>query len=166
MANLKQYGIVVMGLLLGGGFAFGGIASYSGLVNTGSSGGQQQFNATLPSKNYQETPYDMSLREQRTLAYNDDIVFVNAFYDTEEQRDRMQDLQQLPERFDNRVYVSVANSSSNSDIMIAYGLVDFPGAVVTGGTGSTQPGNVTVDSVSEAVCDSFRSLGSQSAQCL
>jgi ABC-type Fe3+-hydroxamate transport system substrate-binding protein len=165
MASLNQYGIVVMALLLGGGFAFGGIASYSGLVNTGSNN-QQEFNASMPSQNYQETPYDMSLREQRVLAYNRDIVFVNAFYETEDQRSGMQNFQQLAETFDDRVYVSVANSSANSDIMIAYGLVDFPAAVVMGGGGATQTENVTVESVSQAVCDSFRSLGKQSAQCL
>lgn len=165
MTDLKQYGILVVALMLGGGFAFGGIASYAGLVDTGSSDREQQ-RVTMPEQNYKEKPFNMSSRGQQALAYNRDVVFVNAFYETGEQRQQLQDLQQLPERFDDRVYVSVANSSADSDLMISYGIVEFPAVVVMGGSGSAQPENITVSAVSDAVCDSLRSLGEQSAQCL
>lgn len=165
MAELRQYGVLVVALLIGGGFAFGGIASYAGIV--GDTGGSQgEFDGELPSSNYQEQPYNMSLREQRVLAYRNDVVFVNAFYDNAEQRERLQEFQSLPSVFDDRVYVSVANSSASSEILITYGIVDFPAAVVTGGSGVMQPENVTQSSISSSVCEMFRSLGDQSAQCL
>ena len=47
MADLKQYGVLVVGLLMAGGFAFGGMASYSSMVNTGSSG-DDEIEAQLP----------------------------------------------------------------------------------------------------------------------
>ncbi|MFT4867752.1 MAG: hypothetical protein ACI9LV_000356 [Candidatus Nanohaloarchaea archaeon] len=166
MVNAKQIGILVVAILIGGGFAFGGIASYAGITGGGQQNSQGEFNAVVPEQNYQETPYNMSLREQQVLAYNEDIVFVNAFYENESQKEQLQQLQNLPNRFDNRVYVSVASSSSSSEILISYGLVDFPSAVVTGGSGVSQPDNVTAPQVSDAVCDVFRSLGDQSAQCL
>lgn len=166
MASLAQYGTLVVALLLGGGFAFGGIASYAGLVGSNTDSSQQQRRAVMPSQNYQEQPFNMSVREQRVLAYNNDVVFVNAFYDTAEQKQELQSLQNLPDRFDGRVYVSLANSTSNSDIMISYGLVDFPSVIVAGASGTSQPGNMTNSAVSDAVCASFRSLGDQSAQCL
>lgn len=166
MANLQQYGIVVVAVLIGGGFAFGGIASYSGLVGDTQSSDQNGFNAEIPSTQYQESPYNMSLREQQTLAYNEDVVFVNAFYENESQREDLQELETVSDRFGDRVYVSVASSDSGSEILIEYGIIEFPSAVVTGGAGVSQPDNVTVESVSSAVCDGFRSLGDQSAECL
>lgn len=166
MVTANQIGIFVVAILIGGGFAFGGIASYAGIVgNTGQSS-QGEFDAEMPTQNYQESPYNMSLREQQALAYRNDVVFVNAFYENAEQKEQLQRLQELTQRFDNRVYVSVASSSSSSEILISYGLVEFPSAVVNGGSGVSQPENVTVDQVSEAICDGFRSLGDQSAQCL
>jgi hypothetical protein len=166
MASLEQYGIVVVAVLIGGGFAFGGIASYAGIVGDTGQSNQGEFDAQVPEQNYQETPYNMSLREQRTLAYSEDIVFVNAFYENESQKEQLEPLQNLPDRFDNRVYVSVASSSSSSEILISYGLVEFPSAVVTGGSSVNQPENVTAQQVSDAICDGFRSLGDQSAECL
>lgn len=166
MATVQQIGIFVVAILIGGGFAFGGIASYAGIVGDTGQSSQGEFDGEVPDQNYQETPYNMSLREQQVLAYNDDVVFVNAFYENESQKEQLENLQNLPQRFDNRVYVSVASSSSASEILISYGLVEFPSAVVTGGSGVSQPENVTVSSISEAVCNGFRSLGDQSAQCL
>jgi hypothetical protein len=167
MVNAKQLGIFAVAILIGGGFAFGGIASYAGIVGDTGQSGQGEFDAEMPEQNYQESAYNMSLREQRALAYNNDVVFVNAFYENETQKEQLQtELQSLPQRFDNRVYVGLASSSSTSEILISYGLVEFPSAVVTGGSGVSQPDQVNSQQVSEAVCDGFRSLGDQSAECL
>lgn len=169
MANLQQYGIAIMGLLIGGGFAFGGIASYAGLTNSQSQG-QNEVNTTMPSSNYQEEPLQLGPREQRLLAYNNDVVFVNSYYDTEEQRQQMEDeFSSLPEQFDDRVYVALANSSSNSDILYQYGLTNFPSSVIVGGNQeySGQPvQEIDADVVSSEICDAFRQLGSSAGQCL
>ena len=54
MAGWEQYGIVLVAVLIGGGFAFGGIASYAGLTGGNSNNNQDQFNASIPSQQYSE----------------------------------------------------------------------------------------------------------------
>lgn len=169
MADWRQIGTVIIGLAIGGGFAFGGIASYAGLTG-GNANQQQEFNATLPSTKYVESPFDLGPREQRLLAYRNDIVFVNSYYDTPEQKQRMsEELSNLSGRFNGRVYVSLANSTSNSDILYQYGLTEFPTVVIVGGNQQYrgQPiRDVTTEKVSSEICDAFRQLGSNAAQCL
>lgn len=169
MANWQQIGIAVIGIAIGGGFAFGGIASYAGMTNTQSSQ-QQEYNTTMPSSTYMETPFHLDPREQRILAYQRDVVFVNAFYETAEQKQQMESqFSDIPDRFNGRVYVSVANSSAESDIIINYGLTDFPKTVIIGGNQRYrgQPlSEINGNTVSSEVCDAFRQLGSNAAQCL
>ena len=167
MSKIKQYGTLVVALMLGGGFAVSGIASFSA-INSGLGGNDnsQGFNASMPSEGFQSSAYDLSMREQRVLAYNNDVVFVNAFYGNESQRQRMSQYTELSDRFDGRVYVSLANSSEPSDLKINYGIVDYPAVVVVGSDGPTTPEDTSISAVSETICSGFRSLGQQSAQCL
>ncbi len=169
MASWQQIGILVVGLLIGGGFAFGGIASYAGLTNSQAQD-RNQVNTTMPSSNYQEEPLSLGPREQRLLAYRNDVVFVNSYYNTEEQRQSMnEEFSSLPDQFNGRVYVALANSSSNSDILYQYGLTNFPSTVIVGGNQqySGQPINeIDAGVVSSEICDAFRQLGSSAGQCL
>ena len=169
MASWQQIGIGIIALAIGGGFAFGGIASYAGLTNAQANQGDQA-NTTMPSSNYMEEPLHLGPREQRLLAYNNDVVFVNSYYNSEEQKQQMeQEFSGLPEKFGDRVYVSVANSSSNSDILYQYGLTNFPSTVIVGGNQqySGQPiQEIDAATVSTEICDAFRELGSSAGQCL
>lgn len=165
MTKWEQYGILIVALLIGGGFAFGGIASYAGITG----GNQQQdngFNASIPAQNYKEGSFGMDSREELAVARAEDIVFVHGFYENETQKQQLQYLQQLPQDFNDRVYVSLVSTSEGSDILIDFGIIDFPAVVVIGGGGSSQPDDLSVSSVEEEVCDSFRQLGSLSAKCL
>jgi len=168
MATWQQIGIAVIGIVIGGGFAFGGIASYAGLTNSQAQQ-QNEINTTMPSSNYQERPLQLDSREQRLLAYNNDVVFINAYYDTQDQKQQMiEEFSNLPESFNNRVYVSLANSSSNSDIIYTYGLTNFPTTVIVGGNQqySGQPvTEIDGDVVSSEICDAFRQLGPSAGQC-
>lgn len=168
MATLKQIGIAIIGIAIGGGFAFGGIASYSGMVDSGQNNQQQEFNASMPSDNYQEAAFDLSAQEQKVLAYNNRAVFVNAFYDNQSQKQDMTQLQDISSDFSGRVYVSLANSTSDSDILYSYGLTEFPAVVVIGGQPERQP-QILRDSdsqqVSREICNAFRQLGSAASQC-
>lgn len=169
MATWQQIGIAFIGLAIGGGFAFGGIASYAGLTNT-QSNQQNEINTTMPSTNYQEEPIHLGSREQRLLAYRNDVVFVNSYYDNQEQKQKMkQEFSNLSDRFNGRVYVGVANSSANSDILYQYGLTEFPSTVIVGGNQQYrgQPiREIDADKVSSEICDAFRRLGSSAGQCL
>lgn len=170
MATWQQISIGVIGLLIGGGFAFGGIASYAGLTNSQANQQQNEVNTTMPSSNFQEQPFDLGSREQRLLAYRNDVVFVNSYYETEDQRQQMEEeFSDLGERFNGRVYVAVANSSANSDILYTYGLTNFPNSVIVGGNQqySGQPiQEIDADVISSEICDAFRQLSSSAGQCL
>lgn len=169
MASWQQIGIAIIGIAIGGGFAFGGIASYAGMTDSQANQGNQ-INTTMPSSTYVEEPFHLGPREQLNLAYRNDIVFVNGFYDNQEQKQQMEnELSELSSRFNGRVYVSLANSTADSDILYQYGLTEFPRVVIIGGNQqySGQPiQEISSDKVSSEVCDAFRQLGSSAAQCL
>lgn len=169
MTNLKQYGILVMGLLIGGGFAFGGIASYAGITGGGNSNnGGEEFNTSLPAEQYSDGSYGLSAKEQLYIASQNDIVFVTGFYENSSQKQELTGLSPLPDRFNDRVYVSVVNSSEASDVFYNYGITEFPRVVVIGGNRNyrTSPlEDVSAENVGQEVCSAFSSLGSVAPQC-
>lgn len=166
--KVEQYGVLFVALLIGGGFAFGGIASYAGIVNTGSSSGDTSFDASLPDSNYQESSFNMTRREQLVAAARNDVVFVNGFYSSQEQLEQMRSLKQLPADFNNRVYVQLVSSSQPSSLLSVYGITDFPAAVVVGssrGAPAVKVKNVSRRNIEDAVCKTMRNWGSVSAKC-
>lgn len=164
---MKQYSVVILGLLLGGGFAFGGIASYSGMVGSGQPQQQQDLNASLPSTNFVSGSFDMGVRGMRTAAVRNDVVFVNGFYDTEDQRQAMESWSNLPSKYNQRVYVQVKNESQPSEVLTRFGLNDFPSVVVIGGSqrGYSIVRNTTTSNVERSICSSFRQWGSVAGIC-
>lgn len=165
--KINQYGILLVGLMIGGGFALGGIVSYSGLVDTNSQQ-SSEFNATLPSENYVEGSFGLDRQEQLVLAAQNDVVFVNAFYENEEQFENMSFLESIPGEFNNRVYVQVQNSSSSSPLLIEFGITEFPEAIVMGSSRNARA--LTVESVTEEeveakVCQVVRDWGDFAAKC-
>lgn len=166
MVNAKQLGIAIVGLLIGGGFAFGGIASYAGITNSQQQS-QQDFNRTLPSNNFVQGDAGLNTREQMALAYQNDVVLLNIFYDTQQQKDNLSKLQTLPEEFNNRLYILMVNSSSTSDVMVNYGVSEYPAGVMVAGPRTVMNmDNLTEERVSEGLCNSVRNLGSLAAKCI
>lgn len=170
MDTWKQYLVLGFGLFTAGGFALQGISSYSSIVDTGPQQGQQDINTSLPVEHVSEGGFDRSPYEQQVIAYENDIVFVNSFYQTEEHKQFLLDeLQGLPELFGNRVYVTVENESSGNQLVSEYGMTEFPSVVAIGGNQQNMPGpitDVTAETVSAEICNEFRSLGDQASVCL
>ncbi|MFB6216461.1 MAG: hypothetical protein ABEJ72_05785 [Candidatus Aenigmatarchaeota archaeon] len=167
--TIQQIFIVTIGLLMGLGFAFGGIASYSGMNSGSSSNNQDKFNATLPGKNFQTSSFGLTNREQKELSARNDVVFVNAFYNSSEGRQKLSYLQSLTRGFDGRVYTSVVNASGSSSLAILYGINDYPSVVVIGFNRNYNPraySDVSQENVKKAICSAFINLGQQSAQCV
>ncbi len=166
--KINRYGVLIVGLLIGGGFAFGGIASYAGLTGGQSSNNNQQFNASLPVNMYSDGSYGLSAREQKVLAVNNDVVFVSGFYETKEQKQELTKLRNLTQTFQGRLYVQVVNGTT-SGIAARYGVNEFPKILVMGGA-RTRQGTVLLDdssleAVSTTACNSMLSWGSLSAYC-
>lgn len=166
--KLEQYGVLIVGLLIGGGFAFGGIASYAGMTGGGGSSGETEFDASLPVSNYQESSFNMSKREQLVAAARNDVVFVNAFYSSQQEKEQMRTFESLPGEFNDRVYVQVVDSSEPSSLLSSYGITEFPTVIVVGssrGSPSVKVDDITTDNVESAVCQVMRNWGSVSAKC-
>jgi len=165
--KINQYGILLVGLMIGGGFALGGIVSYSGLVDTGSSQ-REEFDAQLPSQNYIEGSFDLDRQEQLILAAQNDAVFISVFYEDQEQLENMRFLESVPQEFNNRVFIQVQNSSSDSPLLIDFGVTEFPKAIVIGSSRSARVATldeVSKDQTENAVCQVIREWGQFAAKC-
>ncbi|MFB6191135.1 MAG: hypothetical protein ABEJ64_01805 [Candidatus Nanohaloarchaea archaeon] len=165
--KVEQYGVVIFGLLIGGGFAFGGIASYAGITGGGSNP-QQQERPELPSQNVVDGGFDLSVREQAALAYRNDVVFVTVL---EGNRSAGLDRQQLVSDFSGRVYVTSVDGEA-STLATTQNITEFPRAVAVSAAvqrGRLVPRMLSVEpkqgDVTRAVCQVLTSWGSASATC-
>ena len=114
MGLTEKYGTLIIALLIGGGFAFGGIASYAGMISTPqSNNNQNEIDSSLPETNYVEGSFDRSMQEKSLIAAQNDVVFIDAYYNGSEQLSQMQEYSELQETFDGRVYISVMDSEEN-----------------------------------------------------
>jgi hypothetical protein len=178
--NWKQYMIVLLGLSLGLGFSASMFAqNYTG--GGSSSPEDQQENSrnfTEPGQNFRKGSFGKSYNEQVVIAARNDKAFVNAYYENQEQRQELMELQSVTESFGDRVYIQVVNSTTESEILTRNGIVEFPKVIVVGGAATQRglaprqsiiPGNqysnITQLNVERAVCNSITNLGSQAARC-
>lgn len=130
MGLIEKYGTLIIALLIGGGFAFGGIASYAGLVSSPeSNNNQNDIDDSLPDTNYVEGSFDRSMQEKALIAAQNDVVFIDAYYNSSEQFSQMQEYSELPETFDGRVYISVMDSEEE---MPPSQVEETPAVVITG----------------------------------
>ncbi|MFB6208189.1 MAG: hypothetical protein ABEJ69_02475 [Candidatus Nanohaloarchaea archaeon] len=170
MGYLEQYGTLIVALMLGGGFAFGGIASYAGIVGGGSSNTntQDQANVTLPSKKYVEGGFDRELRVQRYLAYREDVVFTTVYYQDEEGLETARGLKTLHETFGDRLYIAAANASKHQVPLSESRIEGYPLAVLLGGNQNSPTAvvnDVSSAKVGSAACKVIRDLGDLAAYC-
>lgn len=169
--KISQYLPITVGVMVAIGFSFGILVGLPGFGQIGGgSGPDADFNATMPEQNYQEQQFNLDTREQQTFVLQRDIVFINVFYDTEEQREELSRLQDLADRFDNRVYVSLANSSVDSELIFEHGITDYPSSVIIGANEPYIHGfpedDLSDETLTGHICDAFNSLGDQAGQCL
>ncbi|MFB6190580.1 MAG: hypothetical protein ABEJ91_03330 [Candidatus Nanohaloarchaea archaeon] len=168
--KLSQYSVLIVGLLIGGGFAFGGIASYSGVASGGSSGsGGQQGAPELPESNVVEGGFNLTLREQAFLAYENDVVFVTVL---EGNRTVELDRQAIVSDFNSRVYIT-SQDASTSTLTARLRDPGIPVAIAVSAVVSNrqlQPRLVQAEpnreSIGSAVCDAMRNWGSVAAKCV
>lgn len=133
--DLKRYGIFVAGLMLSLGFAFGAVVTFAGIVDTQPSG-ERGEQVELPAENYQESSFDLGQEAQFRLAFQFDVAFVNAYYTDQEEKESMRDdLQDLPDEFNDRVFVQLVNESDRDSIAFSFAeeIEDYPAYIIIGG---------------------------------
>ncbi len=112
MGVTEKYGTAVIAILIGGGFAFGGIASYSGLVGGGGGNNvEQQERPELPSQTFTEGTLDLTTNEKAFLAAQNDVVFATGYYNTSEDKGQLQTVRDVQSEFGEKIYLNYVNSS-------------------------------------------------------
>lgn len=170
MAELKQYGVLVVGLLMAGGFAFGGMASYSSMINSNGANNNNQIEAELPSQNFMEGNYNLSVNERMYLTLREDVVFVSAIYNSTEQKQQLMNLQSFSGNFNDRVYISVV-SASESESANSYAITNYPTVLVYGYKTSQEQvparvtGELTESNVAATICSNMNQWGEIASYC-
>ena len=112
MGVTEKYGTAIIAILIGGGFAFGGIASYSGLVGGNTSpDSQQSERPDLPAQNFTEGTLDLTTNEKAFLAAQNDVVFATGYYNTSEDKQQLQVAKDVQREFGDKMYLNYVNSS-------------------------------------------------------
>lgn len=169
MADLKQYGVLVVGLLMAGGFAFGGMASYSSMVNTNTQS-DNQINAELPSQTFKEGPYNLSVRERMYLSLKKDVVIVSAVYNSTEGKKALMNLKPVSKNFNGRAYISVV-SASESEVARQYSITEYPKVLMFGFKTSRRQvpavvqGEINEKNVVSTICSSMNKWGDAATYC-
>jgi len=160
-------GMLILSFMISAGFLFGPAASYAGLTNSQGGGqNQNEFNASLPDQNYVEGSFSLTSQEQRVLAAQNDVVFLNVFYTTEEELEQARQIEGLEQNFNGRLYIQTTNYS-DSAMFTSYGFTEFPRAVAVGGTrqGVQLVDTVSKDRAASTACNVMREWGSLAAYC-
>lgn len=171
MASWKQYGVLVVGLLMAGGFAFGGMASYSQMINSSPQGEGEEIDAELPDQNFREGGFNLSAREMMYLAAQNDAVFVSAVYNSTEGREQLMGLSNITENFNGRAYLTVVEASKSESVS-SYAITNFPTVLVYGRKALSQSpapvpvrGELTSDNVETTMCSTMQNWNNVRAFC-
>lgn len=170
--KLKQYGKLIIAVVITIGFG-GTMFVYGGGGSQPDTGEEQETNFTAPSQHYRLGSFNKSYTEQVVISARDDVVFVNAYYENESQKQQLEQLQPVTQNFGDRVYMQVIDTSTSIDVISRNGVNEFPAVVVQGGL-MTQRGqapqaqkvtNITQLNVERAICNGLTDLGGQAAKC-
>lgn len=171
--ELKQYGNLIIAVLITVGFGATFMLYGNGGNQQPDTGEQEEMNFTAPAENYRVGSFNKSYTEQIVISARDDVVFVNAFYDNESDREQLEQLESITQNFGDRIYIQVTDSSQGAEIISRNSVAEFPSVVVQGGL-MTQRGpapqqqtvtNITEVNVERAICNTLTNLDGQAARC-
>lgn len=164
----KQFLMVGGAIMVSVGFMFGIAANLSGMAPEAPQNQDPgEIEAEMPESTYSETSYGLGVNEQTILAFENEVIFVNAIY--EEERPDFEFLKEIEEEFDGRVYVNY-EESTESQFPTAFQIEEFPAIVVVGDR-QTERGpyidrpETTREGVRNSICDGMRNHGDAAAIC-
>jgi len=169
--DIKRYGVLVIGIILSLGFAFGAIQSFSSMVDAPAANqpGQQE-EVEMPAERLTDAPFDLDPEQQHFLAVTESIIFVNMYYGTDEQREELEEIRDdLDEELGEKVYVAVVDEGENDILMTHMGVNEMPGYIVIGdnqGNPAAQgEGDFDSSEVAGGVCDTMASWDQFAGYC-
>lgn len=162
--------VMLITFLMATGFLFGPVASFASSITSGdSNSNNNQAQPELPSQNVVEGGFNLSLREQAALGFENDVVFITLMEPANGSVDL--DRQAIVSEFNNRVYITFVKGESSS-IAARFGYNDFPKAVIISGDVQNRrllPDVNEVDptrsAIESGVCDTLNDWGSLAAKC-
>ncbi|QGA80001.1 hypothetical protein [Candidatus Nanohalobium constans] len=166
--KFQQAMLIGIGLMVAIGFS--GVFTYGNLVNTGGGNNNQdnqEIQAELPTQNYIDGNYNLSVQEQAYLSVNEEVVFVNVLYT--DRRENYTELQGIPSKFNNTVYINSVNTSEST---FATGTGAEPPTTLLignqptrGSPYSIRSAETTQEDIISGICSSMRDVSQFGATC-
>ncbi len=168
--DIKRYGVLVIGISLSLGFAFGAVNSFSSMVDAPAAQQPGQQDIEMPEERLADNSFGLGPEEQHYLAFSEEVVFVNLYYENEEQREQLESIrQELDENFQETVYVAIVSEEENDMLVINFGLDEMPSYAVVGSNQQdplrSGEGGVTYEETASAVCDVMESWDDHAGYC-
>ena len=173
-SDMKRYAVLIVGLVMAGGFTFGGMLSMASLVQSPAGSGEDSNvqDAELPSSQYSADGFNLTDNQKLYLASTENKVFVTGYYSNSSQKEMLTGLNQLTESFGDLVYVELSDESSGR-LLDQAGISNYPAIIINAGI--TQRGNLRVTSkqnvteedlsgVSESICSVLSSYPNEETQ--
>lgn len=144
-SDMKRYAVLIVGLVMAGGFTFGGMLSMASMVQSpsGSGGDSSVQDAELPSSQYSADGFNLTDNQKLYLASTNSKVFVTGYYSNSSQKEMLSGLRDLPDMFGDVVYVELSDDSSGR-LLDQAGISNYPAIIIN--AGMTQRGNLRVTS--------------------
>lgn len=169
--DIKRYAVLVVGITLSLGFAFGAVQSFSGMVDAPAAGERgQQTDAELPQERMTDTAFDLGPEEMYYLAVTENVVFVSLYYGDEEQRQQAESIRnELDDNFGETVYVAVVDEGENDILMTQFEVNEMPGYLIIGDN-EAEPfraadGGLNNQQVASDVCGVMSTWGDYASYC-
>jgi hypothetical protein len=169
MAKNRFQQAVLIGIGIMVAIGFSGIFSYGSLVQTPDTPDREEteIKAELPSQNFQQGSYNLSIQQQAYLAVNEQVVFVNAFYENDSTV--FNNIESLTSEFNNKVYINTLNQSETT--IGANYQVQTPGTLIVGDQPSRRrpytlrTSSADKQSIKQEICGSIRDVTPFGATC-
>ncbi|MFB6115122.1 MAG: hypothetical protein ABEK04_02435, partial [Candidatus Nanohalobium sp.] len=129
-----------------------------------------KIKAELPSQNFKDGAYNLSVTERMYLSLKKDVVIVSAIYNTTEEKQQLMQFRNLTENFNGRVYFSVVKAS-NSEVANKYAITETPKILLFGYKTSRRQvpaavkGEITEKNVVSTICSTMNKWGEVATYC-
>lgn len=170
MAKSKFQQAMLIGIGIMVAIGFSGVFTYGGLVNTNNSPSndrEEQSIPDMPSQNFIDDKFDLSVENQVRLSVSNDVVFANVMY--EERNVNYSQLSSIPNTFDNKVYINSVNTTKST--FATRTNAEPPIVLIIGGQGGQRTpytiltSEISEESIISGICQAMSNVSKFGATC-
>ncbi len=172
--KIKQYSGLAVAIMTAIGFSGVFMLYASGAPQAPDQGEEQELNFEIPDQVYTEEGFNKNFQELIVTAAQHNIAITTVIYNNESERENIEDLEGVPQEFNDRAYVQIVPFENAEDLPTQADIEDYPAAVTVSGTISEQgviprmemqQNEVTRDQVERDICNVLDDLQGISAKC-